>query len=101
MINLSEILPTKHTLLKLDCNPYLLENQSYFFKRLITVNSAKFTEAIFKKYNHQCPVCLDSLHNGEKIELHQMVKEVGKYSLDNIKPLHQICHISITHNKVN
>jgi hypothetical protein len=40
--------------------------------------------------------------NGEKIELHHIkpVKEGGEYSLENIQPLHQICHISITHNKV-
>lgn len=102
ILNLSEISTKTHTLLKSDLNPYLLENQPYFFKRLITKNSANFREAIYKKYNHQCPLCKDSLHNGEKIELHHIkpVKEGGEYSLENIQPLHQICHISITHNKV-
>ena len=99
IINLAEIKPKQHTLLKLDLNPYLSENLAYFNNRLITKNSAKFRELIFKKYNHQCPICLDSLHNGEKIELHHIkpVKEGGQYTISNIQPLHQICHISITH----
>ena len=103
IINLAEIKPRKHTLLKLDLNPYLLENLAYFNQRLITKNSAKFREVIFKKYNHQCPICLDSLHNGEKVELHHIkpVKEGGKYTVSNIQPLHQICHISITHQTKN
>lgn len=34
----------------------------------------------------------------EKIEEHHInpVKEGGKYTVSNIKPLHQLCHISIT-----
>jgi RNA-directed DNA polymerase len=101
--NLAEIKIKKHPLLKLDINPYLSEHLSYFAKRLIIKSSAKFREAIFTKYNHECPLCLDSLHNGEKVELHHIkpVKEGGKYSLSNIQPLHQICHISITHRTNN
>lgn len=101
IFNISETAIKIHKLLKLDLNPYLLENKSYFQKRIISRNSAKFREAIFKKYNHLCPICGESLHNGEKVELHHIkpVKEGGEYSMSNIQPLHQICHISITHNK--
>lgn len=101
IFNISEIVIKIHKLLKLDLNPYLLENKSYFQKRIISRTSAKFREAIYKKYNHLCPICGESLHNGEKVELHHIkpVKEGGKYSMSNIQPLHQICHISITHNK--
>jgi 5-methylcytosine-specific restriction endonuclease McrA len=68
---------------------------------MIKKSSAKFRETIFKKYNHLCPLCQESLHNGEKVELHHIVavKEGGKYTLTNIQPLHQLCHISVTHNK--
>lgn len=103
IFNISEIVIKIHKLLKLDLNPYLLENKSYFQKRIISRNSAKFREAIYKKYNHLCPnsICGESLHNGEKVELHHIkpAKEGGEYSMSNIQPLHQICHISITHNK--
>lgn len=103
ILNLSEIKPKKHTLLKLDLNPYLLENQTYFALRLITKNSAKLRELIYKKYNHQCPICSDSLHNGEKVELHHIkpIKDGGTYAVSNIQPLHQICHISVTHRNKN
>jgi len=101
IFNISETVIKIHKLLKLDLNPYLIENKSYFQKRIIISNSAKFREAIFKKYNHLCPICDESLHNGEKVELHHIkpAKEGGVYSMSNIQPLHQICHISITHNK--
>jgi RNA-directed DNA polymerase len=102
ILNISEIKPSKHPLLKLDKNPYLLEDRCYFDHRLIKKGSAKFRETIFKKYNHLCPICQESLHNGEKVELHHIisVKDGGKYTLANIQPLHQLCHISITHNKL-
>ena len=64
---------------------------------------AKFRELIYKKYNHLCPYCLESLHNGEPVELHHIkpVKEGGKYTLDNIQPLHQMCHKNVTYSKSN
>jgi len=44
IINLAEIKPKKHPLLKLDLNPYLLENHAYFAQRLITKNSPLFSK---------------------------------------------------------
>ena len=46
-----------------------------------------------------CPNCGESLHNGELVELHHVIpaKSKGKYSIENIVPLHQICHQQITH----
>jgi len=100
MLNISEVKPIQHPLLKLDKNPYLLSDRKYFDKRIVEKNSAKFREVIFAKYEHQCPLCLESLHNGEKVELHHIlpVKDGGKYTIRNIQPLHQLCHISITHS---
>lgn len=61
---------------------------------------ARFRAAIYKKFNNLCPVCGDSLHNGENIELHHIIerKNKGKYSMKNIQPLHRICHQQITHS---
>jgi 5-methylcytosine-specific restriction endonuclease McrA len=102
IVNLSETRIKTHTLLKLDKNPYLKENREYFDRRAVTKYDAKFRELIFKKYKHICPLCKESLHNGENIELHHIIpaKEGGKYTASNIQPLHQLCHISITHKDV-
>lgn len=103
IINMAEISLIKHTLLKLDKNPYLLENAEYFEKRSVQRNEAKFRQVIYNKFNHKCPICLESLHNGENIELHHIkpVKEGGEYKLNNIQALHQICHQSIIHSSRN
>jgi len=101
--NLTEVATYRHPLLKLDKNPYLLENKEYFDKRMIQKTEAKFRSEIYKKYKHVCVNCEISLHNGEFIELHHLIpiKEGGKYTLNNIVPLHRICHQSITHSKTN
>lgn len=85
--------------LKQDKNPYLRENQEYFEKRREKLIEAKFRKAIYKLFKQTCPVCDESLHNGEYVELHHMIprKSGGKYSLENIVPLHQICHEQVTH----
>lgn len=86
------------TPLKQDRNPYLREDQEYFLKRRQTLIDAKFRAVMYKKYKHTCPVCQGSLHNGEPVELHHIVprKTSGKYSIENILPLHQICHQQVT-----
>lgn len=50
-----------------------------------------------------CPICGESLHNGEPVELHHIIphKSKGKYSTENILPLHQICHQQVSHGKHN
>ena len=103
ILNLAEVKPVTHKLLKLYRNPYLLENKAYFEKRMIEKSAAKFRQAIYKKYNHLCPICQESLHNGERVELHHIkpVKIGGKYTISNIQPLHQICHQSISHSAAN
>jgi 5-methylcytosine-specific restriction endonuclease McrA len=89
--------------LKLDKNPYLLKNEEYYNKRKENTIYAKFRACIYMKYKHICTVCGESLHNGEKVELHHIVarKKGGKYNIDNIQPLHQICHQKVTHSRLN
>jgi RNA-directed DNA polymerase len=99
LINLGEIPIIQLRPLKLDRNPYLLENIEYFNKRKARMVEAKFRAAIYKKFNQVCPICEESLHNGELVELHHIVtqKSKGKYSMTNILPLHQICHQQVTY----
>lgn len=99
IINLAEIPIIKVTPLKLDRNPYVLENKDYFNKTREKLISTKFKATIYKIYKHLCPICGESLHNGESEELHHIIprKDGGKYSIDNILPLHEICHRQRTH----
>jgi RNA-directed DNA polymerase len=99
IINLGEITIIKITPLKQDRNPYLKKDLEYFQKRKQTLIDAKFRAFMYKKYKHICPVCKESLHNGEPVELHHIVPQQsgGKYSIENILPLHQICHQQVTY----
>ena len=89
--------------LKLDKNPYLTENLLYFNKRREKLIDAKFRATIYKIHKQTCPVCGESLHNGESVELHHIVprKSGGKYSVENILPLHEICHKQVTHGNLS
>jgi predicted restriction endonuclease len=85
--------------LKLDRNPYIRENLEYFEKRREKLIEAKFRQLVYKIFKQRCPLCNESLHNEEIVELHHInpQKSGGKYSLENIVPLHELCHKQITH----
>lgn len=89
--------------MKLNKNPYETGNQDYFNKRKEKLIFAKFRAAIYRKFENVCPECGETLHNGEPIELHHIkpVKRGGKYKMNNIQPLHRICHQRITHSTTN
>lgn len=57
-------------------------------------------EAIAKLQNWKCPVCGDSLFNGETIETHHIVPvaEGGTDDSENLKHLHKSCHKQV-HSK--
>jgi RNA-directed DNA polymerase len=103
LLNISEVPIIATIPLKLNRNPYLPEDKNYFEQRKTKLMTAKFRAAIYIKYNNLCPLCSESLHNGEHIDLHHILprKDGGKYTLENIKPLHQVCHQQVTylHNK--
>ena len=86
--------------LKEGLNPYLSGNQEYFENRRKRKIEAKLRAAIYRKYKQVCPHCDQCLHNGEQIEMHHLIwaKVGGKWKMDNIQPLHRICHQSITHS---
>jgi RNA-directed DNA polymerase len=102
IINLGEISIIRLTRLKLNKNPYIKEDFEYFRKRKEKLIKAKFRALIYKKFEQICPLCGESLHNGEPVELHHIIprKSGGTYKVDNIQPLHQICHQQITHRKI-
>jgi len=103
IINLGEISILRLFRIKLDKNPYIKENFEYFRTRKNKIIEAKFRATIYKKFKQLCPLCGESLHNGEPVELHHIVprKIGGRYKINNIQPLHQICHQQVTHSKIN
>jgi RNA-directed DNA polymerase len=102
IINLGEISIIRLTRIKLNKNPYIKENLEYFRIKRDKIIEAKFRATIYKKFKQLCPLCGESLHNGEAVELHHIIprKRGGTYKIKNIQPLHQICHQQVTHNKI-
>lgn len=99
LINLGEISIIILRPLKLDKNPYIIEHLEYFNERREKIIEAKFRQLVYKLFKQKCPLCNESLHNEESVELHHIIpkKSGGKYSLENIVPLHELCHKQITH----
>lgn len=103
IINLGEISIIILRPLKLDKNPYILENLEYYEKRREKIIEAKYRQTVYKLYKHKCPLCEETLHNNEIVELHHIKprKSGGTYSLENIIPLHQICHQQVSHRNID
>jgi RNA-directed DNA polymerase len=78
-------------------NPYTDEN--YYVERTVIRESEKFRAAIYIKYNFKCYVCEQALYGPEEVHLHHVIprKDGGAYTLENIVPVHAMCHEGITH----
>lgn len=102
IFNIASVTNLKLVALKEGLNPYIRENEEYFVRRKIARIQTKFRSAIYKLYKHKCQHCNQTLHGEEPIELHHIVpeKEGGKWTLNNIVPLHRLCHQNITHKPV-
>jgi RNA-directed DNA polymerase len=50
--------------------------------------------------NHKCPICSESLYNGEELHKHHIVpkKQGGKDTYDNLRLVHYYCHQQIHGN---
>jgi RNA-directed DNA polymerase len=99
IVNMAETAIIALRPLKLDKNPYLSTDFDYFHKRKERIIESKFRAVIIKKYNHKCPHCEETLNNGEPIEFHHIIPKSsgGKYTIENIQPLHRVCHAQITY----
>jgi RNA-directed DNA polymerase len=87
--------------MKVDLNPYLTENKEYFDKKKeLRILSAIRTK-LFRKYDNKCAVCQQTLLGSEKVEIHHIKPktEGGSNTINNLMPLHRICHIKVTHDK--
>lgn len=93
----------RYKIMKIDLNPYLLENREYFEKKKESRVLSAIRSKLFKRYDNKCEVCNQSLLGFEKVEIHHIKprKEGGSNDIRNLKPLHRICHIKVTHDKQN
>jgi RNA-directed DNA polymerase len=94
-ITLVKILKLKR--LKSNVNPYFDESYYEMYPRIIVTE--RFREQIYRKHKFKCVACNKSLFGSEQVDLHHLTpkKSGGKYTLKNIVPLHQTCHVGITH----
>jgi RNA-directed DNA polymerase len=78
-------------------NPYTTKNYFDTYPRIVATE--RFRNELYKKYKNKCVVCSETLSNGEQIDLHHLFPRAkgGKYTFDNIIPIHHTCHVSITH----
>jgi len=79
--------------------------RDYWYKRNLKIGKQKWAkgskyEQVAKMQEHKCPVCGDSLYNGEEIETHHItpVKEGGSDDTENLIHLHKACHKQV-HSK--
>jgi len=95
----------RHTLCA-DLNPFDLNNREHFKK--MTAKAARQTTGLSKRslrlLNKQqgiCPVCLLPLLGEETLEVHHVKaqKDGGDSKFKNLRLLHRLCHVQITHSK--
>lgn len=95
----------RHTLVP---GEYSLDNpdpdvQEWFRKNRAKLarNYNKSWQKIAKRQNYVCPICGDSLFNGENIHKHHMIPKGngGKDTYSNYQFVHLMCHQQIHHEK--
>lgn len=101
ILNLARVGSKQLRMKQLNWNPYLIENQEYFAKHRQTQLLTNLKQKLFKKYKDTCPVCQETLNNGEIIEIHHKTPEnkKGSNKLTNLEPVHRICHMKRSHEK--
>lgn len=99
LFDLSTVTQWKLNPMRLGVNPYTEEGEIYYEARRKGMIAAKFRSAVYQKHKYKCPKCGDTLHGEEPVELHHIIPVAngGKWTLDNIQPLHRTCHASITY----
>jgi RNA-directed DNA polymerase len=92
----------RHVLVFGKASPDNPELQSYWQKRQ-THNKKylfKTRQIVWRKQEGKCPICLDSIDNGEEIHLHHKLprKNGGTDAINNLALLHTNCHRQV-HSK--
>jgi RNA-directed DNA polymerase len=87
-------------------NPYDPENYEYFKRRLsrsarYSILLGRMRSNLLKIQKGKCPVCTNSLLNGEDLEVHHILprKDGGSDKPKNLLLLHKECHKQVTNSK--
>jgi RNA-directed DNA polymerase len=93
----------RHTLVKRGYSPDNPQLQAYWKERQSKKSGYLFKtrSILWRRQKGQCRVCLDSIDNGEQIEIHHLLprKLGGKDNIDNLAMLHSACHKQV-HSKL-
>jgi RNA-directed DNA polymerase len=96
----------RHVKVKGTASPDDPSLRDYWHKRSLKIGKHKWAkgskyEQVAKIQKHKCPVCGDSLYNGEEIETHHIVpvKDGGSDDPENLIHLHKACHKQVHSSK--
>ena len=100
LVNISKDIPIiRHTKVKSVARPDDANYTDYFEKRHKSMGSKRWAKGskldkVAKNQNYKCPICNDSLLNGEHLEIHHIVPVVkgGSDDVNNLIHLHKMCH---------
>jgi len=96
----------RHTMIKGDNSPDNPDLSEYWEKRNQSNSKLEFTtqfdQKIASNQNHVCPLCKQSLYNGEELHRHHKtpLRKGGKDVTSNIVFLHLLCHQQIDRSTV-
>ena len=96
----------RHVKVKGTASPDNPSLRDYWQKRNLKIGKQKWAkgskyEQVAKMQEHKCPVCGESLYNGEEIETHHIipVKDGGSDDTENLIHLHKACHKQVHSSK--
>jgi RNA-directed DNA polymerase len=106
LFNIAKIPIERHVKVKGTASPDDPKRRDYWHKRsqkhgkTIWDKGSKYYQIAQNQYG-KCPVCGESLFNGEARETHHIVPiaEGGTDGIDNLQHLHKICHKSVHSGK--
>jgi len=94
---------TRASLLRVEKNPYLLEDFEYFEELKIKRGMEYFDfstiySKLYKRQRGRCPICSEVITFGDKLEIDhiQPLSKGGKDTLKNMRILHKTCHKEVT-----
>ncbi|WP_083874355.1 group II intron reverse transcriptase/maturase [Dactylococcopsis salina] len=99
LYNISSTPIVRHVKVKGNASPDDPSLRDYWQKRNLKIGKQKWAkgskyEQVANIQEHKCPVCGESLYNGEEIETHHIVpvKDGGSDDAENLIHLHKACH---------
>ena len=99
LYNIVKMPIVRHTKIKGTASPFDAELSDYWTKRSTKLGKKRWAKGskydlVARNQNYKCPICGQSLFNGEDIETHRiiLVKDGGSDDTENLIHLHEACH---------